>query len=66
MKPRAHPVGRTTALRRLFILLLIATALPLATAEETYQERMARLDRERQAQQDLDSYMERWRADRAI
>ena len=26
---------------------------------------MARLDRERQAQQDLDAYMERWRADRA-
>ncbi|MEP6672022.1 MAG: DUF4189 domain-containing protein [Chthoniobacter sp.] len=55
------------ALRWSLALLLVTPLglLPSARAEETYEERLARTDRERQSQRDLEDYMDRWRANRA-
>src|SRR5438067_1132693 len=51
--------------RRIFLALIPAALTSAIFSEETYEERMSRLDRERQAQHDLEDYMERWRANKA-
>jgi len=61
-------IARAAIAVRLLLALILITPLgllPSGRAEETYEERQARLDRERQSQRDLEDYMDRWRANRA-